>query len=53
MDGELLKPDAIIGLIWPGVTLESLVTGQMNKVPMKGNVQSSGMTSGNIFLNLS
>ena len=38
VDGEMLQPDAIIGLIWPEVALESLITGKINKTPMKGNV---------------
>ena len=50
--GEMLKPDFVIGLIWPGKTLLTLFS---SKTPpqLKGNLQSSGMNSGNIFVNLS
>ena len=38
VDGEMLKPDIFIDMIWPGETIESIVTGKVNKIPMKGNI---------------
>ena len=37
VDGEMLKPDFFIGLIKPGETLLSMVSGKV-LVPMKGNI---------------
>jgi hypothetical protein len=53
VDGEMVKPDFIIGLKWPGETLLSLIQGSKSETSPKGNIQSSGMKSGNIFVNLS
>jgi hypothetical protein len=53
VDLEMLNPDYIIGLKWPGETLLSLIQGSKSITPQKGNIQSSGMKSGNIFVNLS
>ena len=50
--GEMLKPDFMIRVLWPGKTLLSLMSGKAI-APQKGNIQSSGMKSGNIFVNLS
>jgi hypothetical protein len=52
VDGEMVKPDFFIDLILPGETLLSLLTGNI-PAPQKGNIQSSGMKSGNILVNLS
>ena len=48
----MLKPDFFIGVIWPGKTLLSIMSGK-DIAQQKGNIQSSGMNSGNIFVNLS
>jgi hypothetical protein len=53
VDCEMVKPDFIIGLKWPGETLLSLIQGSKSEISPKGNIQSSGMKSGNIIVNLS
>jgi hypothetical protein len=37
VDGEMLKPDFVINIIWPGETLLSLISGKV-PLPQKGNL---------------
>mgnify|MGYP001098195434 CR=1 FL=1 len=46
---EILKPDNLIGLVWPEVTIKSLL--ESSKTKLQSNVENSGYQSENFFVN--
>lgn len=47
---EILQPDNLIGLIWPGVTLQSLI--DTHKKKMSSSSESTGIKSDSMIVNL-